>query len=161
MTVPFSLIVPGAAAIFFAILMVFQRSLYSSAICLLLVLLQIAALFFVFGAQLLGLLQVIIYAGAVMVLIVVAIMAAAPKTTALWADLNISPWFAGAVIGVGLIEGWSLYHLGTGAAPAVTGGASGLEREMAGFLFGPYALMTEIIGIMILISSLAIVQDSK
>jgi NADH-quinone oxidoreductase subunit J len=67
----------SALAAFFGIVMLLARSLYVSAVCLLAVLLQTGIIFAACGAPLLGFLQVMIYAGAVMVLVVVTVMAAA------------------------------------------------------------------------------------
>ncbi len=74
----------GFLAVFFSALMAFQRSLYSAAICLLLVMMQVALLFSLAGSSLLGLMQMMIYAGAVMVLVVVVIMAFPKFTESKW-----------------------------------------------------------------------------
>src|ERR1035437_1124714 len=70
-----AVILAGAVAAAFAGVMLFSRSLYVSAVCLLVVLLQTGLIFLLRGAALLGFLQVMVYAGAVMVLVVVTIMA--------------------------------------------------------------------------------------
>ena len=69
--------------------MVAQRSLYTAAICLLVVLFQAAALFFLAGAPLLAFLQIMIYAGGVMVLIVVMVMAAPGREGSFWSRLQV------------------------------------------------------------------------
>lgn len=151
----------GGLAILCAVLMVFQRSLYASAICLMGVLLQIAVLYFLLGAELLSLLQVLIYAGAVMVLIVLAIMASPPRLARLWAEFHLPRWLVGGVLAVAALELGMLLKMGasSSAAPAPINRA--LEREMAALLFGRYALMTEAVGLIILVSALSMLQDQE
>lgn len=149
----------GTAAVLFAILLIFQKTLYGSAMCLLAVLLQIAAIFFILGAQLLGFIQVLVYAGAIMVLIVVAIMAGGPKLEKLWAARQAPPLLAIFVLLFLGVELTALLFLGgpspSGSVPAL---APQLEQEMAVLLFGRYAIITEIAGLMFLVAALAVVD---
>jgi NADH-quinone oxidoreductase subunit J len=147
----------AAAAILFAVLALFQRSLYGSALCLLVVLLQVAALYFLLGARLLGLLQVLIYAGAVMVLIVIAVMASAPRVEKLWAD-GPPRSLAWVALAVPLLELLVLAPLARDAAPALPPAAA-LERGTALLLFGPYAPLTEALGLLVLVAALAVVRE--
>ena len=149
----------GFLAVIFALLLLFQRTLYGSAMCLLLVLLQVAGMFFALGAQLLGLMQVLVYAGAIMVLIVVAVMASPPKLTKLWAGYDAPPLAAAlvlAVLGAELalvLMGGGMSHLPPGE-PAVA--SARLERDMAGLLFGKGAVVTEVVGLLVLVAALAV-----
>lgn len=148
----------GGLAVVFAVLALFQRTLYGSAICLLVVLLQVAGIFFVTGAQLLALMQVLVYAGAIMVLIVVAIMAAPPKLDRLWAGYQAPPLAAALVLVVLGIEFYLiLIHGQRPLPPAAEMSSAGLEREMAALLFGRYALATELVGVLVLVAALAVV----
>ena len=151
------LAVAGVLAAVFAFVTLFQKTLYGGALCLLGVLLQVAVIYFLLGAQLLALIQILVYAGAVMVLIVVAVMAAPPRLKHLWADIGISRWLAAAilfvpasVIGIVCARAGASLMIGGWAVPS-------LERDMAGLLFGPYALMTEAAGVVILLSALALI----
>lgn len=147
----------GAAAAFSAAL-VFQRSMYAAAICLLGVLVQVAGLFFLLGSQLLGLTQILVYAGAVMVMIVIAVMAAPARLTRRWAPLAAPSWLKTAVLAVPLIE-LALIARMPPSGPRVTAPLpKAFETEMAAVLFGPYALMTEAIGLLILVSALAVLN---
>ncbi|MBI4348041.1 MAG: NADH-quinone oxidoreductase subunit J [Elusimicrobia bacterium] len=148
----------GIFAVIFALLLLFQRTLYGSAMCLLLVLLQVAAMFFAMGAQLLGLMQVLVYAGAIMVLIVVAVMSAPPKLLKLWAGYEAPPAAATLVLAMLGAEFALVLFAGSplpGGEPSLS--AARLEREMAAFLFGPGALVTEVVGLLVLVASLSVV----
>lgn len=148
----------GGLAVVFAVLALFQRTLYGSAICLLVVLLQVAGIFFAAGAQLLALMQVLVYAGAIMVLIVVAVMAAPPKLDRLWAGFQAPPFAAALVLLVLGVEFYLvLIHGQKPLPPAAEMSTVGLEREMASLLFGRYALATELVGVLVLVAALAVV----
>lgn len=150
----------GIAAVVFAVMALFQRSLYGSAICLLLVLLQVAAFFFLAGAQVLGFLQVLIYAGAIMVLLVVAVMSGPPRLERRWASLGIHPALAALGLTLPFIELGAAWRLGASLPAAPAASAPVLEQAMARLLFGPWALMTELIGVLVLVAALAAVPEN-
>jgi len=152
-----ALLLAGAAAAAFAVLMLVQRTLYASAICLLVVLLQLAAMFYLLGAPLLGFLQVMIYAGAIMVMIVVAIMATPPRLRRLWTDAALPRPAAWMLLAAVLAEllGFALPDGAPGAAwPA-------MHADIAAALFGPYALLTEALGVLVLVAALAVTETFK
>ncbi|MDE2490974.1 MAG: NADH-quinone oxidoreductase subunit J [Elusimicrobia bacterium] len=154
----------GAIAVFFAAVMVTSRSLYVSAVCLLVVLLQTAVIFLLRGAPLLGLLQVMIYAGAVMVLVVITIMATGgepEKGFRRFADFSF--WrggAAGALIVFACYGVSRLLHLDGGAAPA---GAPVpvLSVELGRTLFGAYAPAVEAATLLMFLAALAILPDRE
>lgn len=149
----------AASAAVFAVLAVLQRNLYASALCLLAVLMQVAAFFFLLGAQLLGLMQVLLYAGGVMILVVIAIAASGGSCPGRWTALRL-PWrLAGLVLAAPLVELASLWRLRRAASPCWLPVTPGLEREMAALLFGPYALLLEAVGVLILVAATATVRD--
>src|SRR5437870_2519090 len=145
----------GGLAVIFAVLMLFQRTLFGSAMCLLIVLAQLAGIFFALGAQLLALMQILVYAGAIMVLIVVAIMAAPPRLARLWADYQAPPAAVALVLGVLLAEFLVVFlYEGPPLPPgAFTLSAAQVERQMAWLLFNHYAGVTELVGLLILTAS--------
>lgn len=148
----------GVVAVIFALLLLFQRTLYGSAICLLGVLLQVAAIFFAIGAQLLGLMQVLVYAGAIMVLIVVAVMAAPARLERLWAGYQAPAGLAALVLFLMAAElGLVLVFRGPPQPGALVKAGSILEGELAALLFGPAALVTEAVGVLILVAALSTV----
>lgn len=147
--------VAGGLAVVFAVLMMMQRSLYVASLCLLAVLLQTAVLFYLSGSPLLAFLQVMIYAGAVMVLIVVAIMATSASSDKVWNTLSL-PWPV-ALLGLGLLlADLALVLARPGAAgPPSEGPVS--AASIGTLLFGPYAAATEAVTVLMLLSALAIV----
>ena len=146
----------GALAVAFAGLALFQRSLLSSAMCLLAVLLQLAAAFFLVGAQLLGLFQVLVYAGAVMVLLVIAAASSPPRLSSLWSGTGWLGW----LIVLGLLGEAALFAARFAAGDGWDWPAPGIERRMAAVVFGPYAVLTETVGVLVFVASLAILQES-
>lgn len=150
----------GAAAAFFAVLMTLQRSLYASAVCLLLVLLQAAVLFFLSGAPLLAFLQIMIYAGAVMVLVVVTIMAA-PSTLIKgerWSELTMPRWLSVAGIVLTLIE--VLVLVGRQGSLGLRAGGPA-EALIGKVLFEPYAAATEAVTLLLFLSALAVLRSPE
>lgn len=152
--------IAGLTAAFFAGFMVFQRSLYMSALCLLAVLFQAAVLFYVIGAPMLAFLQIMIYAGAVMVLIVVTIMAsqAAPAQT------RGRLFLPGPVIWLGLLA--PVLELGlilveTGVQGGALGCALAVQGRIGAVLFGPYAAATEAVTFLMFLAALAVVSARK
>ncbi|MDE2511944.1 MAG: NADH-quinone oxidoreductase subunit J, partial [Elusimicrobia bacterium] len=97
-----AVLLSAVVAVAFAGVMLLNRSLYVSAVCLLAVLLQTGLIFVLRGAPLLGFLQVMVYAGAVMVLVVITIMATGgepAKGFERFAGFSFPRWLA--VLGLG------------------------------------------------------------
>jgi NADH-quinone oxidoreductase subunit J len=147
----------GVCAVALTGLILFSRNLYVCALALLGVLLQASVLFYFSGAPLLAFLQIMIYAGAVLVLVVVAIMAAPLKAGKLWSDFSLPRPLT--LLGV-LFPAVVLAILLCGAPAAPAAGASG-EAALGAVLFGPYALATEAVTILMLLASLAVVGERK
>lgn len=151
-------LVAGAVAVFFAGVMLLHRSLYVSAVSLLVVLLQTAVLFLLCGSPLLGLLQVMIYAGAVMVLVVVTIMAAGAEGGR-FADFS----FPKPLAWLGLIAAVAetALILSHGTAPAAVAVDPALQIQLGAVLFKPYALATEAVTLLMFLAALAIAPDKE
>jgi len=149
----------AVAAVVFAVLMVAQRSLYASAVCLLAVLLQTAVFFFFFGAPMLAFLQVMIYAGAVMVLVVVTIMASPGPVVKdeRWGELSIAWPVAAAGLLLPVLELIALV-MRSGLPGGLVGGGALAQYRIGTVLFGPYAVATEAVGLLLFLSALAIVR---
>lgn len=152
----------GAVAVAFAGVMLLHRSLYVSAVCLLVVLLQTGVIFLLRGAPLLGLIQVMVYAGAVMVLVVVTIMASggAAGAQSRFADFSFPRWLAFLGLAAAALE-VALTLKGTGAAPALVAAAPGLGEAFGQALFTSYALATEAVTLLMFLSALAIAPDKE
>lgn len=151
-------LVAGVVAVFFAGVMFFHRSLYVSAVSLLVVLLQTAVLFLLCGSPLLGLLQVMIYAGAVMVLVVVTIMAAGSEGER-FADFS----FPRPLAWLGLIAAVAetALILSRGSAPAAAAVDPALQIQLGAVLFKPYALATEAVTLLMFLAALAIAPEKE
>lgn len=154
------MLVAGVSAVGLAALMAFQRSLYAAAVCFLAVLLQTAVLFYGSGARLLAALLVLLYAGAVAVLIVVSIQSsdrAFPegRRTEVFARLSVPRPLVWLGLLLVLAETALLLARG-GALGAGAGGPAG-DLLLGPALFGPYAPAVEAVGFLILVASLALV----
>ncbi|MBI5630831.1 MAG: NADH-quinone oxidoreductase subunit J [Elusimicrobia bacterium] len=153
----------GAAAVLFSGLMIRQRSLYVGAVCLLAVLLQTAVFFFLSQAPLLAFLQIMVHAGAVMVLIVIAIMASSSsleEAGGIWARLSI-PWPLAAL---GLLIPFlqvAYLMLRDGMAPFGAIPSYSVQSRLGAVLFGSYAPATEAVGLLLFVSALALVNGRR
>ena len=148
----------GVLAAVFALVMLLHRTLYVSAVCLLAVLLQTGVIFALRGAPLLGLLQVMIYAGAVMVLVVVTIMAAGGAPGRRFASLGIPLWLAGAIV---LATVGQLAFVLRGGAPSPASPAPSISAGFARALFSSYAPATEAVTLLMFLAALAVAPDKE
>lgn len=153
-----ALLLAGTVAAIFSVLMIFQRSLYVSAICLLGVLLQAAVIFFLSGAPLLAFLQVMIYAGAIMVLVVVTIMAAPMPTKERWAPVFMPRPLAILGVLAPVVESFWIMIREKSAATAVIMPLA--QLQLGSFLFKPYAIATEAVTLLLFLSALAVILES-
>jgi NADH-quinone oxidoreductase subunit J len=151
-------LVAGAVAVFFAAVMLLHRSLYVSAVSLLVVLLQTAVLFVLCGSPLLGLLQVMIYAGAVMVLVVVTIMASGAEGGR-FAEFSFPRPLAWIGLVCGVVEVAAILSHGT--APAAVAVDPDLQAKLGAVLFKPYALATEAVTLLMFLAALAIAPEKE
>ncbi len=144
--------------------MLFIRSLYVSAVCLLVVLLQTALIFLLRGAALLGLIQVMVYAGAVMVLVVITIMATGGEPNASFArfaDFSFPRWLAAlGLIAAAAEIGLTLYVGGASRAPVAPADPA-LAAGFASALFNSYALATEAVTFLMFLAALAVLPDKE
>jgi NADH:ubiquinone oxidoreductase subunit 6 (subunit J) len=155
--VPFA----GAAAVAFAALMLVQRSLYACAICFLAAVLQVSVLLYASGARLLALLLLLIYAGAVAVLIVVSIQASGDQREAdsrsRWNRLGL-PWpllAAGLLLPV--LDAALLAARAAGSPPSGSAG----DLVLGPALFGPYAAAAEAVALLMLFAALALIDSPQ
>ncbi|MBI4371510.1 MAG: NADH-quinone oxidoreductase subunit J [Elusimicrobia bacterium] len=154
-----AVLLAGAAAVLCAAVMLLHRSLYVSAVCLLGALLQTGVLFLLCGAPLLGLLQVMICAGAVMVLAVVTIMAAGGAPEERFARFGFPRWvaflgLAGAAAEAALI----LRAAPARPEPAL---AAAAPAAFASVLFGSYAPAVEAAALLMFLAALAVLPDRE
>lgn len=155
----------AAVAVAFAGVMLFSRSLYVSAVCLLVVLLQTGVIFLLRGAPLLAFLQVMVYAGAVMVLVVITIMATGGEPEEgfrRFADFSFPrplAWFfiAAVALEIALVLVKTSSWNSTPVAPA----DPRLAAAFGSALFNSYALATEAVTLLMFLAALAILPDKE
>jgi NADH-quinone oxidoreductase subunit J len=160
----FAVILAAAVAVAFAGVMLLNRSLYVSAVCLLVVLLQTGLIFVLRGAPLLGFLQVMVYAGAVMVLVVITIMATGGepvKGFQRFADFSFPRWLAVLGLAAAALEIAVVLMVGgfssAGVPPADPALAAGFSRA----LFQSYAPATEAVTLLMFLAALAVLPDKE
>jgi len=156
-----AVIVAGIVAAIFSAGMLLSRSLYMSAVCLLVVLLQTALIFVLRGAPLLGLLQLMIYAGAVMVLVVITIMASGGAAAdQRFADFCLPrPLAALGILAVAVELALTFTAAPSRAALPVPPG--GLAAAFSAELFHGYALATEAVTLLMFLAALALLPDKE
>jgi len=156
----------AAFAVTTAVLMVLQRSPLVSAIYLIANFFALAALYLLLRAQLLAVLQIVVYTGAIMVLVVFVIMLLnlADETRPrpriamrTWITVVLSAGFLAEVI-YALLAGGTPAH-----GPLVSAGAEslGTVESMGGALFGTYLLPFEITSLILLVAILGAVVLAK
>lgn len=160
----FAVLLAAAVAVAFAGVMVFSRSLYVSAVCLLVVLLQTGVIFLLRGAPLLGLLQVMIYAGAVMVLVVITIMATGGEPEAGFqrlADFSFPRWLAVLGLAAAAVEIGMTLLLGGFSAAGVPPADPALGAAFSAALFKSYAPATEAVTLLMFLAALAVLPGKE
>jgi NADH-quinone oxidoreductase subunit J len=159
-----AVILAGAVAVAFAVTMLLNRSLYVSAVCLLVVLLQTGLIFLLRGAALLGFLQIMVYAGAVMVLVVITIMATGGEPGAgfaRFADFTFPRWLAFLGLAAAAMEIGLTLLLGGASGAAVAPADPALGAGFARALFSSYALATEAVTLLMFLAALAVLPDKE
>jgi len=152
----------GALAILAALSVVFQRTPVYSALSLIVVLCSLAVVYLLLGAEFLAVIQVIVYAGAIMVLFVLVIMLLnahreEPTDRSRVARILGAPLLA-VFLGEVLYAVWQHFPPEqTPAAPAVNAG----PRAIGELLFRNYVLPFEVTSILILVAVLGAVVLAK
>jgi NADH-quinone oxidoreductase subunit J len=145
--------------------LIFSRNPVSSALWLILNLFCIAGLYITLNAEFIGIIQILVYAGAIMVLFLFVIMLLNLGTLPSLQSLSwkmVGAFVVGAIVLAQLayVLASSLDILPTGAiveGAALTGTASAIGLE----LFTRYALPLQIIGILLLAATIGAVMIAK
>lgn len=133
-----------------------QKKAMNAALCLVACLTSVGAIYLLLGAQFMGLLQLIVYAGAIMVLFVVVIMLLDPYSDKGLRSQNSGWGFFAVLMGTGLlaVSGWAILHyrtpLSQAAPPPVAPG--GNVQQLATILFRDWLLPFESVSILILVA---------
>jgi len=144
----------GGIAVIFAVMMILKRNPVHSALCLVVVLLSLALLYVLLGAEFLAAVQVIVYAGAIMVLFLFVIMLLNLEAEVHSQGLPRLAYKTCSMIGAGLLL---LLLLGGGALKALramppeqVSGVPGNTQAVAELLFTKYLLPFEVTSILLL-----------
>jgi NADH-quinone oxidoreductase subunit J len=142
--------IAGAVAVISTALMLTRLNLVHALLFLIVSLLGVAVVFSLLGAAFVAALEIIIYAGAIMVLFVFVVMmlnlgASAAETEKRWLTPGI--WIGPTVLsGILIIE---VIYLTRGSAAGL--GAGGVEPKQIGIaLFGPYLIGVELASMLLL-----------
>jgi NADH-quinone oxidoreductase subunit J len=143
-----------------SLLVVFQRNVVYSAVALVAALFLIAILFVSLHAPMVGVLQILVYAGAIMVLFLFVIMFLSPTglepRRTLW-------WGAGCVSGLLLVAALApvLFNLEPTQDPMVATELFGGPEQLARSLFTDFVLPFEIASVLLLVAIIGAVVLAK
>ena len=155
----------AALMLAFGVGVVLARNPVSSAMCLVMSFLGLACLFFLLDAFFIGIIQVLVYAGAVMVLFLFIIMLLDLKTERA-RKFNVPAVAGGVVVLLGFVA--ILFKvLGSNAElfgrikPALTGPVTNDVKSVGLTLFTQFNLPFQIIGVLLLVATIGVVVLSK
>jgi NADH-quinone oxidoreductase subunit J len=155
----------AAAALASAVLMILQRNPVMSAIYLIGNFFCIAALYLLLRAQFLAVIQVVVYTGAIMVLVVFVIMLLNLGDEQKLVEQFSFRKIVGTVLGAGLLLELCYVFLATGAAGPESlhprAGEVGLVRSIGDALFGRFLLPFEVTSILLLAAIVGAVVLAK
>jgi len=147
----------AALAVGSGLVVVAHRSVIYSTLALVLTLFSMAVLFVLLGAPFLGALQILVYAGAIVVLFLFVIMLLnVQKEETAHIDRGVQGWTAGlaAVVFLGMfwLAFWRSGLRISGPAPAALTAEQVSLKGLARVLFGEYLLPFEIVGLLLLVA---------
>jgi NADH-quinone oxidoreductase subunit J len=150
-----------------AINLVLQRHPINSALSLVVVMASLAALYLLLGAEFVGAVQVIVYAGAIMVLFVFVIMLLNAGAEEQSKGSRIALWIGGP--GVAVLAGvimWLVTHsdktIGNVQVGSMTAAGGDNTHDVARLLFTEFLLPFEVTSVLILIAIMgAVVLASR
>jgi NADH-quinone oxidoreductase subunit J len=152
----------GAICVAGAVNLLAQSHPINSALSLIAVMASLAVEYLLLGAEFLNAVQIIVYAGAIMVLFVITIMLlnAGKEERSKGSRVAILVGVPGVFVGT-LLVSWTLFfHSNTGSVPI--GALKGDPHDIAQLLFHDYLLPFEVTSVLILIAIMgAVVLASK
>lgn len=148
----------------FALGVVFMRNPVSSAMCLVVSFIGLASIFFLLDAYFIGIIQVLVYAGAVMVLFLFIIMLLDLKAEQR-RRINAPAWTGGLAVIAGFVAILiKVIHSTadfTATKPALTGSNVNDVKAIGARLFTDFNLPFQIIGVLLLVATIGVVVLSK
>jgi NADH-quinone oxidoreductase subunit J len=156
----------GGIALFAAISVVAQKKVFYSAISLIICLCAVAALYLLLESPFIAAVQIIVYAGAIMVLFLFVIMLLDPFSAAILQDKKkYLPYLAAILGGMALAL---FYPLLKSYNPALTprnpdsiGGGTASLQQLGRALFSEYLVPFEVTSVLILIAIIGVVVLAK
>jgi NADH-quinone oxidoreductase subunit J len=143
--------IASVVAIVSTLMVITRMQPVHSLLYLIVSLLAVSLMFFVLGAPFIAALEVIVYAGAIMVLFVFVIMMLnlgreAAEQERRWID--ISMWKGPVILALVLLA--LMIHVLHGGNPGAASGRVVSPKEMSIALFGPYLMVVELASILLL-----------
>jgi NADH-quinone oxidoreductase subunit J len=154
----------SAIMLFFGLMVIISRNLVTSALSLVVCFLALAALYVSLDAFFIGVIQILVYAGAVMVLFLFIIMLLDLKAEER-RKLNLPAFFGGIVVIALFVK--VLFDVsygfqdGSASFPAIQRGQQPDVWYIGLTLFQQYKLQLQIIGALIVVASVGVVVLSK
>jgi NADH-quinone oxidoreductase subunit J len=144
----------GALAVAGALNLLIQKHPISSALSLIVVMGALAVEFLLLGAEFVAAIQVIVYAGAIMVLFVFVIMLLNAGVEEREGRGSRVAWMFGfpAMLALGILLAWILARPAPENLPLPVGAMYGPAKLIARQLFQPYLLPFEITSVLVLIA---------
>jgi len=152
----------GALALVAAVNVVAQRRVFYSALSLIVCLFAVGALYLVLEAPFIAAVQVIVYAGAIMVLFLFVIMLLDPFSRTVLQDKKRSLTYLAAILGVGalalLVPILKAYNPAqVPRSTAFASGGTGSVKQLGEVLFNQYLVPFEVTSVLILIAIIGVV----
>lgn len=136
-----------------ALSMLIQKHPINSALSLIVVMVSLAMIYLLLGAEFVAAIQVIVYAGAIMVLFVFVIMLlnAGVEERSSGSRVAIIFGFPAMLVGAGVVA-WTLINRDGSPAPLALGQFHGTAEAISDLLFRDFLLPFEVTSILILIA---------
>lgn len=144
------------------VMVVWHRNPMSSAIYLVVTMLCLAGFYVLLGGAFVAVIQVLIYAGAVMVLMLFVIMMLNLREESLQREGSLPVWGIAGIIGLILVvKIGGLLSVYRGVELAASPDAFGTIQQIGTSLFGPYVLPFELTSVLLLIAIIGAVILAK
>ncbi|MBX7149477.1 NADH-quinone oxidoreductase subunit J [bacterium] len=152
----------GGLALLMVFLTVIQKNPVASALCLVMALFNLAGLYVLLMAPFVAVMQVLVYAGAIMVLFIFVVMLLKLRDQDLIDDqVTLPKLFTLPLAGIFIyLLVRKFLSLGTGAFPAVDA-SFGAPKEVGKILFADYLIPFEITSVLLLVSIIGVVLLAK
>jgi NADH-quinone oxidoreductase subunit J len=143
--------IAAAVAVIATAMVIINMNVVHALLCLVISLLAVAIVFYVLGAPFAAALEVIVYAGAIMVLFVFVLIMLNTGRDAIQQELHwLTPWIWVAPTGLAAILLGEFIYLLWRSPVAAGSGVLVRPRQVGALLFGPYLLGVELASMLLL-----------